>query len=195
MYKSEEIVLIDCEFVDETGKASDTTPVFWHIDPKTPVDGDGGMDTAQRASLEPILQSLSDARGKGGLKKLTDMTFEDFFPFLDPTFAVNGEPPARAFDNDVAWFGYLTVDEPNANPPQFWNKPPTETDPNDPNPQNHWDMDGQCSYKKNTHQYRPHHTGQPLIGIIPLPPCEDPMGFAAKAKALEYVNPFSCSTF
>ena len=99
--------------------------MFWHIDPNTPVQNDGGMDKTQRASLESILQSLSDARGKGGLKKLTDMKFEDFFPYLDPTFAVNGQPPVRAFTNDVAWFGYLTVDEPNADPSQFWNKKPT----------------------------------------------------------------------
>ena len=114
---SEEVAIIDCAFVDLTfdetsrGAAPDTTPLFWNIDPTTPVEGDGGMTKENRESLAGILEAMSSKRSNtsgGGLLPLTELQLTDFYPFMDPALNIDGRPLSTAFHNDVANWGTLT---------------------------------------------------------------------------------------
>ena len=54
-FKKQEVAIIDCEFVDLTGKRPDTTPLFYHVDPLTGISGAGSQNLeAIRAGLTAI---------------------------------------------------------------------------------------------------------------------------------------------
>ena len=156
---SEKIMIIDCEFVDQTkpDQEVDTTPLFWHIDPKTPVNDQSGMNADQTTKLQGILEGLSAKRGTGGLRRLTDLALEDYYPYIDPSFNVNGGAPAQAFSNNVAWWGYLVVDEPTLVPKQHWNKNKKEKAGSNQGPDGgeYVEAAPSCSYAPDTGIYNP----------------------------------------
>jgi hypothetical protein len=171
IFKKQEVAIIDCEFVDLTGKRPDTTPVFWHVDPLTGIPGQ--TPSADLATIRTGLQTLQNQRGTGGMRKLTDMVLEDYYPFLDPAFKSNNGNLRGAFDgNGHLLWGNLIKDDPRY-------------------VHNHLGSAGKsglggersCNYKQDRRTFQRHD----VIGIpiTPLPPCEDPTGWAAKAIAME----------
>ena len=219
MFKKQEVAIIDCEFVDLTGKRPDTTPVFWHVDPLTGIPGQ--TPSADLATIRTGLQTLQNQRGwvlyclwwrgvgepqlrmmrdehemkkyahsrhttverapptelisivhrTGGMRKLTDMVLEDYYPFLDPALKSNNGNLRDAFDgNGHLLWGNLIKDDPRY-------------------VHNHLGSAGapggerSCNYKQDRRTFQRHDVNG--IPITPLPPCEDPTGWAAKAIAME----------
>ena len=98
------------------------------------------------------------------------MVFEDYYPFLDPALKAENGNLDRAFSaNEALSWGVIVKDDPLAEYNHI-----DSSDTNKP----------RCNFKKDTHRAQPSNWNG--IPLTPLPPCEDPTGWAAKALAMEY---------
>jgi hypothetical protein len=189
-FQKEKVAIITCDFVDITGTYNDTTPLFWHVSPTTPIKlSSGYMFSPPKGDAAALLKDYEVVRGTGGFFPITDLRLEDFYEYQNANIkSASGNPLEQWTARKMPWFSTLSIEAPTSN----WNLPDRPPCPNGQTWCNQHEDPKQ--YKKNCDLNRnndydllqPFDNSRNFIPMIPLPPCDDPIGWAAKAKALEY---------
>ena len=86
----ETIAIIDCEFIDETGKNIDNTPVFQHISLLKPPLKE--MFTPHRCCGRCLLEELEQTYGTGGMVPLTDLKLDHFYEYQNVNLHEGSSP-------------------------------------------------------------------------------------------------------
>jgi hypothetical protein len=179
---TERIAIIDCEFVDETGKNKDNTPLFQHISLLKPPIKDLFTPPTD-ANVVPLLDELENTFGEGGMVELTELKLEHFYEYQSAALHKDGRPLDPFVQSKIPWFGMLAIEDAASN----WNLP--FRDPKNQNWNNNDRFQKSCRASAtdvwNTWAPTLDHQKEGLH-VVPLPPCEDATMWAVKAKALEY---------